>query len=56
MPFLRQGHIKITNWHALQPNKIAKKTVDKRGAKSNEAYVQERLGTMASKPSTPLSF
>ncbi|SPD72234.1 Type III restriction enzyme, res subunit [uncultured Desulfobacterium sp.] len=48
---LRQGKILIRNWHALQwesEEKIAKKkSVDKRGPKSNEAYVREVLGEMA---------
>jgi hypothetical protein len=48
---LRQGKVIIRNWHALQwdsEEKIAKKKgVDKRGAKSNEAYVREVLDEMA---------
>ena len=48
---LRQGKVRIRNWHALNwdtEEKIArKKTVDKRGAKSNEAYVREVLGEIA---------
>ncbi|MBK9504749.1 MAG: DEAD/DEAH box helicase family protein [Bacteroidetes bacterium] len=52
MDSLRQGKIKIINWHTLAWNteeKIAKKkTVDKRGAKSDEAYVREVLGDLAS--------
>ncbi|MBC8394995.1 MAG: DEAD/DEAH box helicase family protein [Deltaproteobacteria bacterium] len=48
---LRQGKTLIRNWHALQwdsEEKIAKKRgVDKRGVKSNEAYVREVLGEMA---------
>jgi len=48
---LRQGKILIRNWHVLQwesKEKIAKKkSVDKRGVKSNEAYVREVLGEMA---------
>ena len=48
---LRQGKILIRNWHALQwdtEEKLAKKkSVDKRGVKSNEAYVREVLGEMA---------
>ena len=48
---LRQGKIFIRNWHVLNwdtEEKIAKKkTVDKRGVKSNEAYVREVLGEMA---------
>jgi len=42
--YLRQGKIVIHNWHFLSwdnEEKLAKKkTVDKRGAKSDEAYVQ----------------
>lgn len=49
---LRQGKVLIHNWHALSwetEEKIAKKKgVDKRGAKSNEAYVREVLGELAS--------
>jgi type III restriction enzyme len=45
---LRQGKILIRNWHALNwetDEKLAKKkSVDKRGAKSDEAYVREVLG------------
>lgn len=48
---LRQGKVKIENWHSLAwdtEEKLAKKkTVDKRGAKSDEAYVREVLGDMA---------
>ena len=48
---LRQGKVLIQNWHALNwetEEKIAKKkSVDKRGAKSNEAYVREILGELA---------
>jgi type III restriction enzyme len=51
MDSLRQGKIKIINWHALAwqtEEKIAKKkSVDKRGAKSDKAYVKEVLGEMA---------
>jgi type III restriction enzyme len=51
MESLRQGKIKIINWHGLAwqtEEKIAKKkSVDKRGAKSDEAYVKEVLGDMA---------
>ncbi len=52
MDSLRQGKIKIINWHALawqNDEKIAKKkSVDKRGAKSDEAYVREVLGDLSS--------
>lgn len=48
---LRQGKVIIKNWHALNwetEEKLAKKkTVDKRGAKSDEAYVREVLEEMA---------
>src|SRR5229473_1689655 len=48
---LRQGKVKIVNWHKLDwesEERIAKrKTVDKRGALSDEAYVREVLGDMA---------
>ena len=49
---LRQGNIRVRNWHVLNwetDEKIAKKrSVDKRGAKSDEAYVRDVLGEMAS--------
>ena len=48
---LRQGRVIVRNWHALNwetNERIAKKrSVDKRGAKSDEAYVREVLGDMA---------
>lgn len=48
---LRQGKVVIRNWHALNwetDEKVAqKRIVDKRGAKSDEAYVREVLGEMA---------
>jgi type III restriction enzyme len=48
---LRQGKVLVRNWHALHwenEEKIAKKkSVDKRGAKSNEAYAREVLGELA---------
>jgi len=48
---LRQGRVIVRNWHALNwesEEKIAsKRSVDKRGAKSDEAYVREVLGEMA---------
>jgi len=51
MDGLRQGKVLIHNWHALNwesEERIAKKKgVDKRGAKSDEAYVREVLGEMA---------
>ena len=49
---LRQGKILVRNWHALNwesEEKIrSKKSVDKRGAKSDEVYAREVLGDMAS--------
>lgn len=52
MENLRQGKIKIINWHMLAwdtDEKISKKKiVDKRGAKSDAAYVRDVLGDMAS--------
>ena len=49
---LRQGKVRILNWHKLNwdtEEQIAKKrSVDKRGVKSDEAYVREVLGDMAS--------
>ncbi len=51
MEGLRQGKIKIINWHKLAwqtPEQLAKKpSVDKRGAKSDEAFAREDLGDMA---------
>lgn len=48
---LRQGKVIVRNWHALSwdtEERLAKKrTVDKRGAKSDEAYVREVLEEMA---------
>ena len=48
---LRQGKVLIRNWHALNwetgEQLARRKSVDKRGAKSNEAYVREVLGEMA---------
>jgi len=48
---LRQGKVVVRNWHVLNwdtADKIKKKrSVDKRGAKSDEAYVREVLGDMA---------
>ena len=49
---LRRGKVVIRNWHALNwatDERTAKKRgVDKRGAKSDEAYVRDVLGAMAS--------
>ncbi|MBP7232753.1 MAG: DEAD/DEAH box helicase family protein [Syntrophaceae bacterium] len=51
METLRQGKVKIINWHMLAwetDERLAKKkTVDKRGAKSDEAYVREVLKDMS---------
>ncbi|MGA7722081.1 MAG: DEAD/DEAH box helicase family protein [Ignavibacteriaceae bacterium] len=51
MDKLRQGKIIIKNWHALQwdteERLKKKKSVDKRGAKSDEAYVREVLGELS---------
>ncbi len=48
---LRQGKVRIVNWQMLEwetDEQIAKrKSVDKRGAKSDEAYTREVLGEMA---------
>lgn len=48
---LRQGKVVVRNWHALNwetDDKLKKKrSVDKRGAKSDEAYVREVLGDLA---------
>ncbi len=48
---LRQGRVRVTNWHGLDwdsEERIAKrKSVDKRGALSDEAYVREVLEDMA---------
>jgi len=48
---LRQGRVLVRNWHALNwdsQEQIAKKrSVDKRGVKSDEAYTREVLGEMA---------
>jgi len=51
METLRQGKVRIINWHKLawdsEERLAKKKSVDKRGAKSDEAYVREVLGDMA---------
>lgn len=51
MDKLRQGKIMINNWQALawdsEESIKKKKGVDKRGAKSDEAYTREVLGEMA---------
>ena len=49
---LRQGRVLVRNWHALNwetAEQVAKKrSVDKRGAKSDAAYVRDVLGELAS--------
>ena len=49
---LRQGKVLIHNWHTLnwetEEQLSKKRSVDKRGAKSDEAYVREVLGDIAS--------
>jgi len=49
---LRQGKIVVHNWHVLnwdtEEKLRRKRSVDKRGVKSDEAYVREVLGDMAS--------
>lgn len=48
---LRQGKVLVRNWHILNwetEEKVKKRrSVDKRGAKSDEAYVRDVLGEMA---------
>jgi type III restriction enzyme len=48
---LRQGKVLVRNWHALawesEEQLKKRKSVDKRGAKSDEAYTREVLGEMA---------
>lgn len=48
---LRQGKVLVRNWHALAWESEAqlkkRRSVDKRGAKSDEAYTREVLGEMA---------
>ena len=48
---LRQGRIVVRNWHALNwesDDQVAKRrSVDKRGARSDEAYVRDVLGEMS---------
>lgn len=48
---LRQGKVRVTNWHVLawdSEEQIKKRrSVDKRGVKSDEAYTREVLGEMA---------
>ena len=51
MDKLRQGKVRVRNWHALNwesGEQIARKrSVDKRGAKSDEAYVRDVLEDMS---------
>ena len=51
LPFLRQGKILIENWHALMWESAEtvqkRKSVDKRGAKSDAAWLRSALGDMA---------
>lgn len=51
MDKLRQGKVLVRNWHALawesEEQLKRRKSVDKRGAKSDEAYAREVLGEMA---------
>ncbi|MHA2644567.1 MAG: BPTD_3080 family restriction endonuclease [bacterium JZ-2024 1] len=48
---LRQGRVLVRNWHALawesEEQIKRRKSVDKRGVKSDEAYTREVLGEMA---------
>lgn len=48
---LRQGKVLVRNWHALaweSDERLARRrSVDKRGAKSDEAYIREVLGELA---------
>lgn len=51
MEFLRRGRVIVRNWHALgwetDEQLRKKRSVDKRGAKSDSVYVREVLGEMA---------
>jgi len=51
MSKLRQGKVLVRNWHALNwetEERVAKRrSVDKRGARSDEAYVRDVLGELA---------
>ena len=48
---LRQGRVRVRNWHALswesEERLAGKRGVDKRGAKSDDAYVRDVLGDLA---------
>jgi type III restriction enzyme len=49
---LRQGRVRVRNWHALnwesEEQLARRRGVDKRGARSDAAYVRDVLGDMAS--------
>lgn len=51
MNLMRQGKVRVLNWHTLQwddEERVAKrKSVDKRGALSDEAYVRDVLGDLS---------
>ena len=51
LPFLRQGKILIENWHTLmwetEEALQKRKSVDKRGVKSDRAYIKDVFGDMA---------
>jgi type III restriction enzyme len=51
---LRQGRVIVHNWHKLgwetEERVARRRSVDKRGAKSDEAYVREVLGELAASP------
>ncbi|MDE0091860.1 MAG: DEAD/DEAH box helicase family protein [Oligoflexia bacterium] len=51
LPRLRQGKVHIENWHTLmwdsEETIQKRKSVDKRGSKSDEAYIRDVLGDMA---------
>ena len=51
MDKLRQGKVRVLNWHALawesDEQKQRRRSVDKRGALSDEAYTRQVLGDMA---------
>ena len=48
---LRQGRVRVRNWHALnwesEERLAGKRGVDKRGAKSDDAYIRDVLGDLA---------
>ena len=48
---LRQGRVVVRNWHALnwesEERVASRRSVDKRGARSDEAYVRDVLGDIA---------